>query len=132
MNKDVVQLVGRILIAILFVPAGWGKLMGGFAGAVGYIASKGLPMPQVLAAAAIVLELGIGLALLVGWKTRWAALLLAFFTLVAALFFHNYWAMSDVAAAAANKINFFKNLAIAGGLLFIYVAGPGRYSVDKA
>ncbi|MEP7062286.1 MAG: DoxX family protein [Betaproteobacteria bacterium] len=132
MNKDITQLLGRILIAILFVPAGWGKLMGGFAGTVGYVASKGLPMPQVLAAGAIFCELFVGLALLVGFKTRWAALLLALFTVVAALFFHNFWAMSDVAAAATNKINFFKNLAIAGGLLFVYVAGPGRYSVDKA
>lgn len=84
-------LLGRLLLAYVFIPAGIGKLGAGFAGTVGYIASKGLPMPEVLAVLAIVVEIGAGIALLVGFKTRWAALLLALFTLGAAVFFHNYW-----------------------------------------
>jgi putative oxidoreductase len=132
MNKDAVLLLGRILVAILFVPAGWGKLMGGLAGTAGYIASKGLTMPGVLAAGAIVVELGVGLAFLVGWKGRWAALILALFSLVAALLFHNFWSMTDAAAISNNRINFYKNIAMVGGLLFAYVTGPGRYSVDRA
>jgi putative oxidoreductase len=132
MNKDAVLLLGRILVAILFVPAGWSKLTGGLAGTAGYIASKGLPMPGVLAAGAIVVELGVGLAFLVGWKGRWAALILALFSLVAALLFHNFWSMTDAAAISNNRINFYKNIAMVGGLLFAYVTGPGRYSVDRA
>ena len=84
-------LIGRILLAWLFIPAGWSKLGAGFAGTVGDIASKGLPMPEVLAVAALVVEIGAGIALLIGFQTRWAALLLALFTLGAAVFFHNYW-----------------------------------------
>ncbi len=64
-----------------------GKI-GGFAGTAGYIASKGLPLPEVGAALAIAVEILAGIALVVGWKTRWAALLLAVFTLVATFFFH--------------------------------------------
>jgi putative oxidoreductase len=107
-------------------------LVGGFAGTAGYIASKGLPMPEVLAIGAIIVELGVGLAFLFGWKARWAALILALFSVVAALFFHNFWSMTDAAEIGANEINFYKNLGVAGGLLFAWVAGPGRYSMDKA
>ena len=89
--QNAASLAGRILIALLFVPAGWGKLVG-FAGTVGYISSKGVPLPQVAAAIAIFFELGCGLALLFGFKARWAALGLAVFTAVITPVFHNYWA----------------------------------------
>ncbi len=130
MSKDLSTLLGRILIALLFVPSGFGKITG-FEGTVGYIASKGLPLPQVGAIIAIAVELGLGLLLLVGWKARWAALIMAIFTVAAAIFFHNYWAVPPE-QVMGNRINFFKNLAISGGLLFIYAFGPGRLSVDKA
>ena len=92
-RADTLALIGRVLIALLFIPAGFGKLTG-FAGTVGYIASMGLPLPEVGAAIAIVVELGLGLLLLVGFKTRWAALVLAVFTRRdQPSFFHNYWAM---------------------------------------
>ncbi len=130
MNKDAVLLLGRILVALLFVPAGFGKLMG-FDGAASMIGGAGFPMPQLLAAGAVCVELGVGLAFLVGWKARWGALILALFTVAAAFMFHHYWTMEG-AAAGANKINFYKNMAICGALLFAYVFGPGRYSVDKA
>ena len=71
--QDAMALVGRILIALLFVPSGWGKIVG-FSGTVGYIASKGVPLPEVCAAIAIAAELGLGLLLLVGYQPRWAAL----------------------------------------------------------
>jgi putative oxidoreductase len=87
-TQDVIALVGRILIAYLFIPAGIGKLMG-FAGTVGYVASSGLPLPQVGAAIAIVVELGIGIAFLLGFKTRISAIVLAVFT-VQVLFSH-FW-----------------------------------------
>jgi putative oxidoreductase len=127
--QDTLALIGRILIALLFIPAGFGKLTG-FAGAVGYIASAGLPLPQLGAALAIIVELGFGILLLVGFKSRLAAVVIAVFTVATAVFFHNYWAM-PVEKVYVNQINFFKNLAIAGGLLFIAVFGPGRFSIDK-
>lgn len=128
-SQDVAALVGRILLAALFVPAGFGKLMG-FAGTVGYIASVGLPLPQVAAVVAILVELGLGLALLVGFKTRWAAIGIALFTLVATFSFHNYWAMA-ADKAFVNQLMFFKNIAVVGGLLVVWAFGPGRLSIDK-
>ena len=78
-------LLGRVLIALLFIPAGLGKI-GDFQGAAGYIASAGLPLPAVLAVIAILIEVGVAGALLIGWQARWAALILALFTLVAETF----------------------------------------------
>ena len=129
-TQDVIALVGRILIAYLFIPAGFGKLMG-FAGTVGYVASSGLPLPQVGAALAILVELGVGIAFLLGYKTRVAAIVLAVFTVLAAVFFHKYWAAADAAEVMKQQINFNKNIAIAGGLLGFAAFGPGRLSIDK-
>ena len=126
--QDVATLVGRILLSWLFIPAGFSKLTG-FAGVVGYIASKGVPMPEVCAAIAIVFELGFGIALLLGLKARWAALGLALFTAVITPIFHGYWAVPD-AQVMMQKLNFTKNFAIVGGLLAFYAFGPGRLSID--
>ena len=111
------------MIALLFIPAGYAKI-GGFAGTVGYIASKGLPMPSVGAALAIAVELGLGLMLLVGWRTRWAALGLALFTVAASLFFHNFWGV-PAEQVMAQKQAFFKNIAATGGLLAFVAFGAG-------
>ncbi|KIQ30518.1 DoxX family protein [Variovorax paradoxus] len=127
--QDTLALIGRILIAYLFIPAGIGKLMG-FGGTVGYISSVGLPLPEVGAAIAIIVELGFGIALLLGFKTRWTAIVLALFTIAAALFFHKYWSAPD-AMKMMQQINFNKNIAIAGGLLAFAAFGPGRFSIDK-
>ncbi|MGJ7603494.1 DoxX family protein [Variovorax sp. LT1R20] len=127
--QDTLALIGRILIAYLFIPAGIGKLMG-FAGTVGYINSVGLPLPEVGAVIAIVVELGLGIALLLGFKTRWTAIAMAIFTVAAALFFHKYWSAPD-AMKMMQQINFNKNIAIAGGLLAFAAFGPGRFSIDK-
>jgi putative oxidoreductase len=127
---DIAALVGRILLAVIFIKSGFGKITG-FEGTVGYIASKGLPLPQVGAILAIIVELGGGILLAVGFKARWAALAIAVFTLAAGIFFHNYWAVVDAAQRAGQEINFWKNIAITGGALAFFAFGPGRYSVDK-
>lgn len=127
-SQNAFALIGRILIALLFVPAGWGKIAG-FAGTVGFIASKGVPLPEVCAALAIAVELGLGLLLLVGWQARWAALGLAVFTFVISFIFHNYWAVPE-AQVMAQRLNFFKNMAIAGGLFGFAAFGAGGWSVD--
>ena len=126
---EVAALVGRILLAAIFIKSGFGKITG-FEGTVGYIASKGLPLPQLGAVLAIVVELGGGILLAIGYKARWAALAIGVFTLVAAIFFHNYWAV-EAAQKMAQQINFWKNVAITGGMLMVFAFGPGRYSLDK-
>lgn len=128
-TKDLAALVGRILLAIVFIPAGFSKI-GGFAGTAGYIASKGLPLPEVGAAIAIAVEIVAGIALLLGWKTRWAALALAVFTLVATVFFHAFWSV-PAEQHMTQYLMFMKNIGIVGGLLAIYAFGAGRISIDK-
>ena len=127
--QDTLALIGRVLIALLFVPAGFGKIAG-FAGVVGYIGAVGLPLQQLGAVIAIVVELGLGLLLLVGYKTRIVSIILAVFTVATAVFFHNYWAM-PADKAYINQLMFFKNIAIAGGLLAIAALGAGRFSIDR-
>ena len=112
--QNLMALVGRIHIAVLFIPAGWGKV-GGFSGTVDYIASKGVPLPEVAAAIAIAAELVLGIMLLVGFKTRWAALGLAIFVAVITPLFHNYWAMPE-AQVMVQKQAYYKNYAIVVGL----------------
>ena len=128
-TKDVAALVGRVLLAFMFVQAGYGKIVG-FAGTAGYIASANLPMPAVATVIAIVIELGGGLMVVVGWKARWAGLVLAIFTLIASILFHNFWAMSG-ADASTNLLMFQKNISVVGGMLVLYAFGPGRYSLDR-
>lgn len=127
--QDTLALVGRLLVAYLFIPAGIGKLMG-FAGTAGYIASKGLPLPEVGAVIAVLAELGLGVALLLGFKTRVTAFLLAVFTAAAAVFFHNFWAVPE-AQQMMQQMNFSKNMAIVGGLLAFAAFGAGRFSIDR-
>lgn len=121
-------LVGRILLGLIFVLSGFGKIAG-FDGTVGYIAAKGLPLPAVVAALTIVVELGGGLALISGFFTRQAALALAVFAVLAGLIFHAFWAAPE-AARMMQQTQFLKNLSIAGGMLVLAVFGPGSISVD--
>ena len=129
-QRDWAALLGRILLAGLFVVSGFGKITG-FEGTAGYIAAKGLPLPQVLTAIAIVIEIGGAAAIVAGWKTRWAALALAVYVIVITPVFHNYWA-APPAEMMEQQINFLKNASILGGMLLLFAFGPGRYSVDKA
>lgn len=129
-GRDEVVLVARILLVLLFVISGWGKLTN-FEGTVGYMTQTGVPVPAVATAVALVMELAVGLALALGFWTRPLALLLAVFTLGTALIGHPFWSMDGVARYGAS-IHFYKNMSIIGGLLLLYVAGPGRHSIDAA
>ena len=121
-------LLARLLLAALFLPAGISKI-GGFAGTAGYIGSVGLPMPELGAAIAIAVEVLGGIALIIGFGTRWAALALAVFTLVASFFFHAYWAM-PAESQMVQQLMFFKNVGVVGGLLAIAAFGAGAFSLD--
>jgi putative oxidoreductase len=129
-QNDAVALIGRILMSVIFITSGVGKLIG-FSATEHMIDSKGVPLPEVATTIAILIELGGGLAILLGWKTRWVALAFVLFLVVITPIFHGFWRMEG-AARAANHINFMKNLTILGGFLLLYAFGPGRFSVDGA
>jgi putative oxidoreductase len=128
--QNTAALVGRVLLALIFIQAGFGKITG-YDGTAAYMAGKGLPMIGVLLPLTILVELGGGLALAVGFKARWAALALAVFTLLAGFLFHNFWAV-EAAQKMAQQTQFMKNLAIAGGMLMVFAFGPGRFSADRS
>lgn len=121
-------LAARLLMVALFLPAGINKISG-FEGTVGYIASVGLPFATLGAIIAVVLEIVAPLALLIGFQTRWAALSLAVFTLVATVFFHNFWAFPPE-QQFVQQLMFFKNLGVVGGLLALAASGAGAWSLD--
>jgi putative oxidoreductase len=126
--SNALLLAARVLMVALFLPAGISKLTG-FAGTVGDISSVGLPLPTLAAALALVVEIVGGLALLAGFGTRIAAVVLAVFTLVASVFFHAYWAAPADQAFVAQLL-FFKNIAVVGGLLAMAASGAGGWSLD--
>ena len=126
--KTPLVVVGRVLLALIIVTSGYGKLAG-LEGTAGYIASAGLPWPTALAAAAGLFELLAGLALVVGFKARWAALALGAFTLLASLLFHAYWA-APADQQFVQQLMFMKNLAIAGGLFIVAAFGADRLAFD--
>lgn len=131
MNPNVTNsaaLAGRILLALIFIFSGLGKITG-YDGTAAYMATK-LPMVSVLLPLTILTELGGGLALAAGFKARWVGLWLGGFTLLAALMFHDYW-NADAAHRVGQYVNFMKNLSITGGLLMVFAFGPGAWSVDK-
>lgn len=129
-QRDWLILLARILLMILFVTAGWQKMLG-FASTVGEMAAVGLPLPSVVAVIVIIIEFLVGIALVVGVWTRPLALLMAVYTLATAFIGHHYWTMTG-AAYGANFINFYKNVSIVGGLLLLCVTGAGKYSVDRS
>ena len=120
--------VGRILLALIFVMSGFGKITG-WEGTAGYMASVGMPMVTLFLIGAIVLEIGGGLSLILGFKARWGALALIVFTIPATVLFHNFWAMEG-ADAFTNQIMFMKNVAMIGGLLMVMAFGAGPLSID--
>ena len=126
--SDEAILAARILLVVLFVVFGWSKLFD-YSGTAGYMAQAGAPIPSVAALVAIVVEVFVALAVAFGAWTRPLALLLALYTLGAALIAHHFWTMEG-ATRYANAINFYKNISIIGGFLLLYVTGAGRYSVD--
>lgn len=126
--KTPLVVIGRVLLALMFIMAGYGKLSD-ISGTAGYIASGGLPMASVLAVVVGLLELLGGIAIAIGWQTRWAALALGLFTLVASLLFHKFWAVAPD-QAYMQQLLFMKNLSVAGGLFIVAALGAGPVSLD--
>ncbi|MBT9384614.1 DoxX family protein [Pseudooceanicola sp. CBS1P-1] len=118
---------GRILASIIFIVAGYGKIVA-YSGSAGYMQAMGVP--GALLPLVILTELGGGLALLLGWQTRTVAFLLAGFSVISALIFHLPGWMAGGDGASAQQINFLKNMTMAGGLGYISVFGAGPFSID--
>lgn len=126
--KTPLMLVARVLLALIFITSGYSKLTG-LEGTASYIASAGLPLPGVLAFGAGLLELLGAIALMIGFKTQWAALALGLFTLAASFLFHAWWSM-PADQQYVQQLMFMKNLSIAGGLFLASAFGAGPLSVD--
>ncbi|HLA75459.1 MAG TPA: DoxX family protein [Gammaproteobacteria bacterium] len=129
LTKQFAPLLGRALLALIFILSGFNKITG-FAQTAGYMASKGLPMVEILLPLTILVELGGGLLILVGWRAHWAATVIFLFLIPVTFIFHPFWAV-DPAEAQSQMINFMKNLAIMGGMLYIMAYGSGPYSLSK-
>jgi len=129
LTKQYGPLIGRILIALIFLKSGFEKIVG-FAGVAGYMAKVGMPAPELLLVGSIVFEIAGGLMLLLGWRAWLGALLLAVFIVPATLIFHNFWAVE--ATEYVNQVNhFMKNVSILGALVFVMGMGPGPLSLGK-
>lgn len=120
-------LVGRILLAIIFILSGFEKLMD-WSGTLGYMSSKGLPFTSVLLVLTIIIELVGGLMIAFGFYARTAALIIFLYIIPVTLVFHNFWAFQGM-ERQTQMISFLKNLTIMGGMLYIVVFGTGRYSI---
>lgn len=120
--------LGRVLLAIIFVQAGIGKL-GNLAATVHGMRSHGIPFPDILVWGAVALELGGGIMLVIGFLTRLVAILYVFYLIALMLIFHPYW-MMVAEAARENRALFFNHLAIIGGMLVVVAVGAGPYSLD--
>ncbi|MEE3651257.1 MULTISPECIES: DoxX family protein [unclassified Brenneria] len=121
--ESTVLLAARILMPLLFIVAGYGKLGDAYAGTQQYMQAMGVP--TFLLPLTILLELGGGLAILFGLLTRTVAIFIAGFTLLTALLFHTNF------AEGVNQVMFLKNLTIAGGFILLAVTGPGAFSIDR-
>ena len=127
--KTILRFFGRVAIATIFILAGIGKFLHPDAKSI-YMASKGMIMIPFFLYSVAILEILGGLSLLIGYKTRWGALILMLFLIAATVIFHDFWNQGPV-EAEMQKIHFLKNLAILGGLLYVMACGAGRWSIDR-
>jgi putative oxidoreductase len=132
---DYPQVIGRVLLSVVFMVFGYLQFtnIGNYIAnpaVVKAAATSGILSPTVIAYLVAAIDLFGGLLILVGYQTRWAAVVLIAFIVLTFIFAHNFWTMEG-AARAANQAHFYKNLSLIGGLLLLIAAGPGRYSLDQ-
>jgi putative oxidoreductase len=125
---DVIALVGRLTMGWIFLSSGFGKLTD-VAGFAGVLAKRGVPAPSFMGWLGAIVEFGGGLLVIVGFELRYAALLLVLFVIVATGISHRFWEFTGP-ELIGQRTNFWKNVTIIGGLLFMFLAGAGRYGVD--
>ena len=122
-------LVGRILLALIFLFSGYEKI-GAFSKVAAGMAAKGVPFAEGALVVTIIVEIAGGLMLILGWKARWAALALLLWLIPVTLLYHNFWAV-DAAQYRSQFNHFMKNLCIMGGMLYIMAFGAGSLSIDR-
>jgi putative oxidoreductase len=127
--QNVLLLAGRLLVGWIFVESGWRKLMG-MEAFVASLVTRRVPYASVLGWIGAPVEFLGGIAILLGFYTRWAAALIILFTIIATLIGHRYWEIADAAARRNQASHFAKNLTIIGGLILLAATGGGRFSVD--
>jgi putative oxidoreductase len=127
--QDLATLIGRVLLALIFLGSGLDKVVHQEA-TLGYMNSVHLPAVQLLLWLSVLVEIGAGLALVLGWRARWGAALLFLWMIPVTAVFHNPWA-GDPSQAQMQMIHLMKNLSIMGGLLLLLALGPGGWSVDR-
>ncbi len=125
MTQNLAALAGRILIALIFLPSGIHKFQD-YAATLGYMQKAGLPFPEFLLIASGIIEIVAALAILAGWKTRWAAIALFLWMIPVTWVFHN------PSGGQEQMAHFMKNVAISGGLLLLFAFGPGAISVNRS
>ncbi|ULL01727.1 DoxX family protein [Bradyrhizobium sp. I71] len=130
-RAGVLILIGRILLAWVFVGSAYGALSN-FGGSVGYFRSLNLPAPELFTIINIAVEVLISLGLIFGLGTRYCAVLMFVFVLMATVIAHRYWEYPAGAQQIGQYNNFLKNISIMGGAMLIFVTGPGRFSLDRA
>jgi putative oxidoreductase len=133
-NKDHAALVGRVLLASMFLLSGFGKI-GSFQDTAVYMVGAGFPsyepLLRTLLVLTILIEISGATAIIVGWKTRPAAIAVFLFTAAATLVFHRFWSAAP-GEAMVQQLMFMKNVSVMGGLLVLLAFGPGRYAFDDA
>ena len=128
--NDLALLIGRVAFAALFLPSGFSKLMN-LQAFIYNIDGRGVPFAPVMAPIGATIEFLGGLALLLGVQVRFASVVLLAFTVLATLIAHRFWEYAPGAARQMQQINFFKNVAIVGGFVFLAAHGGGRYCVEQ-
>jgi putative oxidoreductase len=126
--SDIVMLIGRILIGWIFMRSGYGKMFD-IAGVAATFPARGLP--PFMAYISVPVEFFGGLALIFGLATRYVAVVMAIFVVVASVSSHAYWNFTDAAARRAQDSNFYKNMAILGGIFLLFACGAGRLGLDN-
>ncbi|RXG97660.1 DoxX family protein [Bradyrhizobium zhanjiangense] len=129
-NADLLILIGRVLLAWVFVGSAYGALTN-FSGSVGYFRSLNLPMPQLFTTVTVLLEILISVGLILGIGTRYCAILVLLFVVAATAIAHRYWEYPAGPQQIGQYNNFLKNISILGGALLILVTGGGRFSLDR-
>ncbi len=129
-SADVLILLGRIMLAWLFVGVAYGTIIN-FAGSLSYFTSLKLPAPALFTWVALVLELVMSVGLILGIGTRYAAILIFVFVVVTTAIAHRYWEYPAGPQQIGQYNNFLKNISIMGGALTIFVTGAGRFSLDR-
>jgi putative oxidoreductase len=126
-TSDALLLIGRIMLGFIFLRSGYGKLFD-----IGAVAASFPPrgLPAFMAYISVPAEFFGGLALILGLASRYFAVVVFIFTVVATFSSHRYWDFAEVAARRVQEVNFYKNVAIMGGILVLFVGGAGRFSLD--